>query len=64
LQLAPHTAANSQPFFFGADEGRRIFKVVMKLFRRAEKHGAAFAGVVADGDNVIEPLARKFIDVL
>jgi carbamoylphosphate synthase large subunit len=36
----------------------------MQLSRGAEEHRAGFAGIVADGDNVIERLPLKFIDVL
>ena len=64
-QFVPDAAKNSHALFIRSlRHGRRIIETVMQPLDRAEEHRAAFFGVVADGDNVIEPLPLKFIDML
>jgi hypothetical protein len=61
-QLITYAPEQSEPFFVGAAERCWVFKAVMQVFRRAEKHRAGFAGAVAYRDDVAEVLAVKFFD--
>lgn len=58
-----HPAKDCQPKFVIADVGgRRVFKTLVNANRVAGKYGAAFLGVVADGNNVIEMLPDEFVN--
>jgi hypothetical protein len=44
--------------------GCRIRKALMQFFSRTEEDGAGFAGIVADGNYIVEVLPIKFRNVL
>ena len=64
-QLIPNASEDRHAFFVRADKrGGRIVNAMVKLFCSAKEYRAGFAGLVAYSDNVIEPLALEFINVL
>jgi len=63
-QLVSHAPEYCQAFFFRTWRRRRVFEIVMQLLCAAEEHRASLAGIVADGNHVIEWLSLKFIHIL
>src|ERR1035441_8574003 len=49
---------------FVADSGGGVFEAPVNAARLDREHGAAFFGVVAHGDHVVEGLAGEVVDVL
>jgi len=62
--LISHSAESREPFLLGTLHYRGIFKVAMDGDRVARKNRAAFLGVVANRQNVIESLAGEFVNAL
>jgi len=62
--LISHSAENREPFLLGTLHNRGIFKVAMDGHRFARKNRAAFLGVVANSEDIVELLAGEFIHVL
>jgi len=60
-QFVPHTPEHGQPLLFRALRAGRVLEGVMQPVRMARIDRAAFLRVVADGEHVIETLAREFI---
>lgn len=63
-QLLPNLTEKDEPFLFGTLQRGRIFEVLVNRYGLARKHWAAFLGVVAHRQDVIERLAGEFIHAL
>src|ERR1700730_13964324 len=64
MNLVPRRTECSQPHAVRSFHRRGIFKRPVEARSPRRKHGTAFLGVIADGDDVVELLAAEFVDML
>src|ERR1039458_8756451 len=62
--LAGYAAELGEAVRFVADSGGGVFEAPVNAARLDREHGAAFFGVIAHGDHVVEGPAGEAIDVL
>ena len=60
-ELVAHAAEFRPPFLFRARDGGRVCQAPMDALRVGRKDRAAFPGVVADGNHIIERLPRELV---
>jgi len=53
---------NGESLFMGALERGRVFEVAVNRYGVAWEDGAAFLGIVTNGENVVERLAGELVD--
>lgn len=63
-KLVTNAPEDGQSLLVGAFECGRIFEAAMYPVRRAKQDRAAFSGVIADRDHIIELAVLELVDVL